>query len=102
MARRRIRVDKTKEVSSAAGVAGGAIGGRSRVGLRSAGAGAAMTPARRFSLKVLAGMPSCRAQALPLIPEASRLAAWSAIWELTTVRPRRRRGSKKTSSPCSR
>ena len=39
MARRRIRVDKTKEVSSAAGVAGGAIGGRSRVGLRSAGVG---------------------------------------------------------------
>ena len=53
-------------------------------------AGSTMTPARRFALKVVAAMPRCRAHALPLIPEASSLAAWSAIWASTTVRPRLR------------
>ena len=56
-------------------------------------AGSTITPARRFSLNVLAGMPSCRAQALPLIPEASRLVALSASSASTTVRPRLRSGS---------
>ena len=76
-------------VAGVAGIVGGAIAGRSRVGLRSAGvsgviggrsrrrsvrdggecpAGAAMTPARRFSLKVLAGnaeLPCAGAAAHP-------------------------------------